>query len=248
MHYIIGNWKMAPATWVKAKKLTRDLLEQLPAGDDAVRVIVCPPLLYQRLVGEAIAPAGNIVLGAQDVHFEAVEASTGEISAAQLRDSGVTYVIVGHSERRALGEDNAVVAKKAQAVIAEGMSVVLCVGESSRDEHWQDFLVEEVASVLSLLAAEDLERLVIAYEPIWAVGSAEADTPEGAQTSARLIRNVVRERFGEEASEKIAVLYGGSVTEKNIESFAEASELNGVLVGRASRDAGQFSLIIQAFL
>ncbi len=246
MKYVIGNWKMAPETWGNAEALFKQLIDETESVG-GVTIVVCPPLVYLQPSGSLLPTDTAFTLGAQDVYFESAEAHTGEVSVAQLADLGVTHVILGHSERRALGEDNMLIAKKTQAVIAGGMVTVLCVGESSRDGDWHAFLIEEVTSALDLLTDADLEKLVIAYEPIWAVGADEPDTPKGAQASALLIRKVVRERFGEEAAAGVPVLYGGSVNAETIGPFAAADGLDGVLVGRASRTAVNFAKIVAAY-
>lgn len=248
MRYVIGNWKMAPATWREAEGIVSRLARELPETPSDVQTIVCPPLLYLHPIASRLGLRGRFALGAQDVHYDLSGAHTGEVSTEQLADIGLGYVIVGHSERRALGETNEVAARKVQAVLAMGMTAILCVGERTREEDWHAFLIEEVDSVLSLLPKADVARLVVAYEPIWAVGADEPDTPESAQTSALLIRKVVQKRFGESVAQRLPVIYGGSVNAKNIRQFATQEGLNGVLVGRASRDAAQFVEVVQAYI
>lgn len=246
MNYVIGNWKMAPGSWQKAEQIYGQLVRDLPSGKDCTTVIA-PPHVYLHPMAAQKPSDAVFALGAQNVYFESSGAHTGEVSADQLSDLGVSYVICGHSERRALGEDNALVAKKVQAVVTAGMYAVLCVGESSREGDWHAFLIEEIESVARLLTEADMARVIVAYEPIWAIGAEEPDTPDGAHTSALLIRKVIRERFNESVAADLPVLYGGSVNAKNIKPFAEQEGLNGVLVGRASRDPKQFVQIAEAY-
>jgi triosephosphate isomerase len=247
MRYVVGNWKMAPASFREARTLFEALATQMKGGKSETRVVVCPPFLYLQPFSALIPKGAAFSLGAQDVHYEASGAATGEVAAEQLRDLGIGTVIVGHSERRALGETDAVIAKKTQAVITNGMTAVVCVGELEREGDWHAELIQQTEAAMSLLGEADMERLVIAYEPVWAIGAGDADTPENALTSVLLIRKVVQKRFGDVIARRIPVLYGGSVNAKNVHGFAQVEGISGALPGRASRDAAQFLEIVRAF-
>jgi triosephosphate isomerase (TIM) len=187
-------------------------------------------------------------LGAQDCFWEVAGAYTGEVSPAMLK-GWCQWVIVGHSERRAyLGETDDMVARKAAAALANGLSVIMCVGEL--DEHYEagtgDAVVTtQVKAGLASCSADDSSRLVIAYEPVWAIGSGKSADPEHAYKTMRLIRRVVGETIGAGAARKVRVLYGGSVNAGNVESYVELPLCDGCLVGGASLKADEFSEIIK---
>jgi len=247
MKYVVGNWKMAPASFKEARELFESLTTQLHGRSETTRIVVCPPFLYLQPFAALLSRNAAFSLGAQDVHFEASGAATGEIAAEQLKDLGIETVIVGHSERRALGETDAVIAKKVQAAITAGMTAVVCVGEREREGEWHAELIGQAEAAVSLLGEADMARLVVAYEPVWAIGADDADTPDSALTSILLVRKVVQKRFGEDIARRTPVLYGGSVSAKNVQGFARTEGIDGALPGRASRDPAQFAEIVQAF-
>lgn len=188
-------------------------------------------------------------LAAQDVSVFEHGAHTGEISATTLRDSGVSYVIIGHSERRSQGEDSHVIATKLSQVLRANLSAVLCIGESSRDAHggYLSLLREQITSALSGVSEKEFRSIVIAYEPVWAIGksSDEAIDREQLEETMLYIRKIIKEELGEKAYKSIRILYGGSVAPENIEGLL-LEDLDGFLVGRGSTSPSTFKELIQA--
>ena len=244
---LAANWKMNPASASDAADLVRAILDPYQAHADRVELAICPPFPWLLGVAELIENSG-IELGAQDCYWEKSGAYTGEVSAAMLA-GWCQWVIVGHSERRVhFHETDEDVARKAAAAIAEGLQVILCVGEL--DEHYTAGQTEPVVGAqvragLAQLAADDSPRLVIAYEPVWAIGSGKNAEPEHAYKTMRLIRQTVGEVIGQGAARKVRVLYGGSVNAANIESYVELPLCDGCLVGGASLKADEFSKMIE---
>ncbi|HSM01866.1 MAG TPA: triose-phosphate isomerase [Acidimicrobiia bacterium] len=247
---IAGNWKMN-ATHLEAIQMVQKLSYRLDPDDyDRVDVVVCPPYTALRSVQTVIeADHLRIHLGAQDAHWEESGAFTGAVSAPMLEKLGVEFVIVGHSERRQVfGEDDVTVAKKLRAVLGAGMTPILAVGETleQRDEGETDQVVSgQVRAALRGLAAGTLAEIVIAYEPVWAIGSGRTADPDTAAAAASVIRSVVSEAAGVETAASVRVLYGGSVNPGNIAAFMAKREIDGALVGGASLDPDQFASIVR---
>jgi triosephosphate isomerase len=243
---VAGNWKMH-TTVRQAHDLAAALRERLAATDGA-DVVVCPPFTALAEVGRTLA-GSPIELGAQDVHWEPHGAFTGEISAPMLWDLGCTYVIVGHSERRRLvGEDDEVVRRKVAAALAHELIPIVCVGESleERDRGRTERVVQTQARIATLdVPPDQAGQLVVAYEPVWAIGTGRPATGAEAGRVAGLLRGWLREWFGEAAA-AIRILYGGSVTPETIGEFASQPEVDGALVGGASLDADAFARIVGA--
>ncbi|HXF82522.1 MAG TPA: triose-phosphate isomerase [bacterium] len=243
---IAGNWKMHK-TVGEAVDLVRALAPAVPAG--GAEVAVCPPFTALAAVARALE-GSPIRLGAQDMHWEAQGAYTGEISPLMLADVGCTYVIVGHSERRQhFGETDEIVARKVRAAFAHGLVPILCVGErlEERDAGQTDRIVrrQTEAGVAGVEPAH-AERLVIAYEPVWAIGTGRAATGAEASRVCGLIRAALAGRFGAGAASRVRLLYGGSVTPDNAAEFVRQDEIDGALVGGASLDPQKFLAIIRA--
>jgi triosephosphate isomerase len=243
---VAGNWKMHK-TAAEAAGLVRALLvEPLPSG---VEVAVCPPFTA---LGEVRAVLGDsaVRLGAQDLYWEAQGAFTGEISAPMLRDAGCHYVVVGHSERRQFfGETDETAARKAGAAFAHGLVPILCVGErlEERDAGQTEAVVaRQTVSGTQHVDALPASTLVIAYEPVWAIGTGRSASGEEANRVITLIRATLAERFGANAAARIRILYGGSVTPDNAAEFSRQPEIDGALVGGASLDPAKFRKVIQA--
>jgi len=189
------------------------------------------------------------VIGAQNSFWNSgEEARTGEVSPAMLRDIGAQYIILGHSERRALGETDEMVSKKINAALKEKLTVVLCVGESNRDEHgeYTKFIKNELKASLAEVSKKDLKNIIVAYEPIWAIGerATRAASPEDALEISILIRKILTDVFNTKEVMKVPILYGGSVSPKNAASFLTHGGADGLLVGRASLDTNKFSEIL----
>jgi len=244
---LAANWKMNPTDGGAALDLVKGVLPIASSVADRVEVALFPPFPWLLGVAEVLDQTG-VKLGAQDCFWEQSGAYTGEVSPAMLQ-GWCQWVLVGHSERRAyLGETDEMVARKAAAALACDLSVILCVGEL--DEHYvagtgDQVVTTQVKAGLASCSADDSSRLVIAYEPIWAIGTGKSADPEHAYKTMRLIRRTVGEVIGAGAARKVRVLYGGSVNAGNVESYVELPLCDGCLVGGASLKADEFSEIVR---
>jgi len=247
MPIVAANWKMNPTDSDSALDLVRGVLSVARGHADRVEVALFPPFPYLMGVAEVLAESG-VKLGAQDCFWEPSGAYTGEVSPAMLK-GWCQWVIVGHSERRIyVGETDEMVAKKAAAALASELSVIMCVGELSEqyDAGTSDQVVSaQVKAGLASCSADDSARLVIAYEPVWAIGTGKSADAEHAYKTMRLIRRVVGEMIGAGAARKVRVLYGGSVNSANVQSYVELPLCDGCLVGGASLDAEEFAHIVK---
>ena len=243
---IAGNWKMNK-TASEAAVLVDELI---PAVKDAsCEVVICTP--YTDLVTAVAKTKGtNIHVGAENVHFEKSGAFTGEISADMLVDLGVEYVIVGHSERRQyFAETDQTVNKRALAALNAGLKVIICVGESlqQREEGVTEELVRMQTKIaLRDVTAEQLQNVIIAYEPVWAIGTGRTATAQEANRVCGEIRRLLAERYGTEAADRVRILYGGSMNEKNAAELLAQPEIDGGLIGGASLKPESFAAIIRA--
>lgn len=241
---IAGNWKMNK-TVPEAKEMVSLLLSMIT--NEEVEVVLAPPFTALYAVGNLIRGT-KVKLGAQDTFWEDKGAYTGEISPGMLIDVGCSYVIVGHSERRGyFGETNNSVNKKIMASLRHGLSPIMCIGESLEErEKGETFnvLENELLEGLRGLSPMELNRIVIAYEPIWAIGTGKTARPEEANEAHRFIRGLVKENFGNESATALRIIYGGSVTPENIDTLMAQPEIDGALVGGASLKAEGFARII----
>lgn len=243
---VIGNWKMNGSR-ADNSSLVEGLLQQL--GDSIQSdVAVCPPLAYLQQVGDMVKDSA-IQLGAQNLADELQGAFTGEVSAPMLVDLNCRYVLVGHSERRALyGETDTLVGKKAAIALTEGLTPVICVGETleqRRDGRVFDVIEQQMAAVIDAVGVDALARTVVAYEPVWAIGTGETATPAQAQEVHAMIRQYVAER-NESVAQALQILYGGSVKADNAAALFTAADIDGALVGGASLKADDFAAICKA--
>ncbi len=243
---IAGNWKMHK-TPEEARAFASQLLEELKEERE-VEVVVAPPFVSLLPVKEALGN-GPIKLAAQNVHWEKEGAFTGEVSPLMLREAGCEYVIVGHSERRGyFGETDEVVNRKVKALLDVGLKPILCVGETLKErEEGKTFEVVEaqVKGGLKDLEAEGGKELVVAYEPVWAIGTGRTATPHQAQEVQAFIRGILKELFGEEVAREIRILYGGSVKPENITELMAEEDIDGALVGGASLKVDSFVKIVR---
>ena len=244
---LAANWKMNPVDGGEAVDLVRGVLPVASASADSVEVVLCPPFPW--LLGVAEVLEGSpLKLGAQDCFWETSGAYTGEVSPAMLR-GWCQWVIVGHSERRIyLSETDDMVARKAATALSSDLNVIVCVGEL--EDHYDagrsdEIVTAQVKGSLALVSADDSSRLVIAYEPVWAIGTGKSADPEHAYKTMRLIRKVVGELIGAGAARKVRVLYGGSVNAANVEAYVELPLCDGCLVGGASLKADEFAQIVK---
>jgi triosephosphate isomerase len=245
---MVGNWKMN-ANHLEAIQMVQKLSYRLePADYDRVDVVVAPPFTALRSAQVVIEQDYmRICLGAQDAHWEPEGAYTGEVSAPMLAKLAVSFVIVGHSERRRLfGETDETVNKKARAVLAAGMTPIVCVGETLEEREAgsaEVVVTTQVRAGLSRL--EDPGSVVIAYEPVWAIGTGHNALPDDAGLMAEVVREVVRGTANSDAGESVRVLYGGSVNPGNIKDFMAKRHVDGALVGGASLDPDGFAAIVR---
>ena len=244
---IVGNWKMNK-TASETADFIRDLHTRLPAASPNADVVIAPPFTSLESARKALGPSSWVSLGAQNVHWETHGAFTGEISAPMLRDLGCRYVIVGHSERRALfGERDETIQKKVRAALTQGLSPILCVGESLAEREagqTESVVTTQLAGSLAGFTAQDLVAVTIAYEPVWAIGTGRAATTEQAVAVHRSIRTFVATSWGEASASTIRILYGGSVTPQNIASLLASDAIDGALVGGACLNPDSFATIV----
>ena len=236
---------MNPESRAEAKKLFADL--RAVSRRRKASVVICPPFLFVPLFGSERLPKG-FHIGAQDCFWERDGSYTGETSPAQLRDHKVSFVLVGHSERRALGESDAVVSRKVGVALKEGLVPVICVGESERDEAgaYLEFLQSQLANALSEVTPAKLKQVIIAYEPVWAIGKKddEAITGHLLHEMSIFIRRFLAQKYGKKSGFSVPILYGGSVSPRNTEEILKDGNVNGLLIGRQSRDPNGFSEIL----
>ncbi len=241
---IAGNWKMNKTPDEAAALVTE--LKPLVA-DAACDVVVCVPAVDFAAVKTA-AEGSNIKLGAENVHWAESGAFTGELSTGMLKACGVEYVIIGHSERRQyFGETDKTVNKRVLAAVAAGLKVILCVGENKeeREAGYTDALVEyQTLIALNGLTGEQVADIIIAYEPVWAIGTGLTATDEQANETIGVIRKAVARKYGNDIGEKIRIQYGGSMNPKNVKGLMAQPEIDGGLIGGASLKAPDFSLVV----
>ncbi len=250
---VAGNWKMN-MTWAGGVRLAQ-IVSDLIAGTnlEEVETVLCPPFTcIKGIDGVREFDGASFAIGAQDVHWEVPEgnaASTGEISAAMLVDLGCNYCIIGHSERRAdNGETDERVNQKARLLLDHGITPIICCGESeetnARGES-EEFVCAQIRRALEGIDPAGCAGLVIAYEPIWAIGTGKVPTPEGAASICGAIRGVVSDMAGAEAAQQVRVLYGGSMKPENARPFLDMEDIDGGLIGGASLDAHKFVEIVR---
>ena len=243
---IAGNWKMN-----KTPSETTALINEmkpLVAGADC-KVVLCVPFVDLDAALKA-SDGSNIEIGAENCHFEKSGAYTGEVSAPMLKEMGVKYVIIGHSERRQyFGETDVTVNLRTKAALAEGLKVILCVGETL-EQREQNITAELVAMqtkiALGGISKEDAANVIIAYEPVWAIGTGKTSTAEQAEEVCAIIRNVVADIYDTDTAEAMTIQYGGSMNAKNCDELVAKTNVDGGLIGGASLKAEDFSVIVKA--
>ncbi|HIX91554.1 MAG TPA: triose-phosphate isomerase [Firmicutes bacterium] len=244
---IAGNWKMnmtPSATTAFIKELA-----PMAAGKDECDIVLCVPFVDIAPAVEA-AKGTNIKIGAQNVHFAKSGAYTGEISVDMLNECGAEYVVIGHSERRQyFGETDVTVNQRTKAALEGGLKVILCVGELLAER--EQGITEEIVSLQTKIAlldvtAEQLKNVIIAYEPVWAIGTGKTATPEQADEVCGIIRGVIARLYGDAAAEAITIQYGGSMNAKNAAELLAKKNVDGGLIGGASLKTADFTVIIDA--
>ena len=241
-----ANWKM-----YKNPNQTRDFFRDfLPmvAGHTGDEIVVCPPYIDLYVAIEAVK-GSNVAIGAQNLHWEKEGAYTGEICSRMLLDIGCTHVIIGHSERRQyFGETDDIVNFKLKAALEAGLAPIVCVGEVLEEREanlTEDVLRRQCLRAFHAISGKKAWQLVVAYEPVWAIGTGKTATPQLAATAHRLIRGEAAKAFGDEFSRSLRILYGGSVKPENIKALMAEEEIDGALVGGASLDPKSFTAIVK---
>ena len=245
---IAANWKMNMSLLE-----TEDFWKvfDLEVGETpSPEIVIAPPFTALQKLGDLTSNSQKVKLGAQNMYFEAAGAFTGEINAAMLRELFVRYVILGHSERRQLfGETDALINKKVKATLKSEMRVILCVGETleERDAGKENEVIEtQLRGSLEGIEAEAFEDIVIAYEPVWAIGTGRTASPQQAQDCHAAVRKVLAELAGQEMAQKVRIQYGGSVKPANAKELLSQEDIDGALVGGASLDPRSFAEIVKA--
>ncbi|HET7629579.1 MAG TPA: triose-phosphate isomerase [Bacillales bacterium] len=244
---IAANWKMNK-TIDEAKLFIREIVGKVPKAEKMDTVVCAPALFLDALVKEAAG--SDVHIGAQNMHDQESGAFTGEISPVALKDLGVTYVILGHSERRQLfGETDEFVHNKVRAAFDHDLVPIVCVGETLEEreaDQTEKIVREQVEKDLEGLSEQEVQRTVIAYEPIWAIGTGKSSSAEDANMVCAYIRRVLAEKFGSKTAEAVRIQYGGSVKPANIEGFMAQSDIDGALVGGASLESESFLQLLEA--
>ncbi len=244
---IIGNWKMNPLIQKEAEKLFEGVAKSV-SRIKKTDVVICAPFIYLEELSEV--RTSKVSLGAQDAYPGDVGAFTGEVSAEMLYELGVRYAVIGHSERRAQGETGQLINKKIKGALASGIRPILCVGESERDENHGYFslMKKQLEESLVGVSRNSISKVIIAYEPIWAISSTanrRDATPEDSREMAVFIKKTLSDKYGSEGA-AVRIIYGGSVNEKDADGFLKEGGVDGVLVGKASLDAKKFTKIVMA--
>ena len=245
---IAGNWKMNK-TASEGKSLVEALkplvADVCPSKAD---IIVCPPFTTLSAVVEAAA-GSNIKVGAQNIHWAESGAYTGEISAAMLKEAGVEYVIIGHSERRQyFGETDQTVNARVKAALAAGLKPIICIGETDEERtgnRTEEVLATQLAGGLEGLTGETVANLILAYEPVWAIGTGKTATPEMAEETHSFIRKFIADKFGAEAAAGVVIQYGGSMKPENAEELVRQADIDGGLIGGAALKADSFAALVK---
>jgi len=242
---VVGNWKMNPLSLKEAEKLFFSVIKGI-YNTKKTEIVICPPFLYLWKLKKNRTK--KIKLGAQNIFWKDIGAYTGEISANMLYNIGVKYVILGHSERREMGENNNDINKKIKSALTAGLLPIFCIGESIRDENHEylNFIKKQIEECLSGISKDSLLKIIIAYEPIWAIGKgAYPATPEEFREMNIFIRKILNDKFKVKEISKIKIIYGGSVDERNAEDFIINGGTDGFLLGRASLNSKKFSKIVE---
>lgn len=242
---VIGNWKMNPSTVKEADKLFSAVAKSI-SRIKKTEIIICPPVIYLERLKKL---SKKISLGAQDAFWGDVGAFTGGVSGEMLYNLGIRYVILGHSERRALGESNGDINKKLKAALSSGLTPILCIGETERDVSHEYFntVKNQIKECLNGVNKNLISKIIIAYEPVWSISTTPNRRDATAQDSREMavyIRKVLSDMFSQQVVKDVRIIYGGSVNERDAEEFLKDGGVDGVLPGRASLTAEKFVQII----
>lgn len=244
---IAGNWKMNKVS-SEVDQFITEAVGKVPANEK-VEAIVCAPFPYLTKLVEK-AKGSNVKIGAQNMHFEDDGAFTGEVSPVMLKDIGVTHAVLGHSERREIfGETDELINKKTHAAFKHDLTPIVCVGETLEQREANETMTHienQVKKGLEGLTNDQVAKTIIAYEPIWAIGTGKTASSQDANEVCAHVRNVVKSTYSEAVAEKVIIQYGGSVKPANIEELLNESDIDGALVGGASLEAGSFVQLVKA--
>ncbi len=247
---VAGNWKMNK-TFEEADELLFSIAEPLQEVDlDATQVILCPPVLYAEMFTD-IALENNFSVGAQNCSNQESGAYTGEISAAMLKSMDLEFCLVGHSERRKyFNEDSKMLAEKVDLLLDNAINPIFCCGEALEEREANnhfDVIGKQLFEGLFHLSADELDNVVVAYEPVWAIGTGKTASPEQAQEMHAFIRNLIAKKYNQEVADNMSILYGGSCNAKNAKELFALKDVDGGLIGGASLKAEDFLTIIKSF-
>jgi len=245
---IVANWKMNPASAEEAKEIITEIKKKSKSFGD-VRLIVCPPFIFLNEISEIISLSKKIILGAQDVFVGQGVSHTGEVGVDLLKKAGVKYVLVGHSERRAILDSDEIVKEKMLGSLKGGFKTILCVGEKERNEHGDHYheVRRQIEDVIIKLPKKLIKNLIIAYEPVWAIGRPENEAikPDQLHEITIFIKRLISDTLGAKEVEKIKILYGGSVTKNNFKEIIEKGNVDGLLIGRESLKVKNFVELVK---
>ncbi len=242
---VVANWKMNPSSFREAKRLF-EVTKKAVESTQNISLILAPPAIFLRELRDSYKGT-KISFALQNAHWEAGGAHTGEVSLAQARDARVSYVLIGHSERRASGESNGDTRRKVAAALAVGITPILCIGETKRTTSGQHFSVvkEQLRAGFADVAPAHISKVVVAYEPVWAIGGEQTLSPRDMHEMAIFIRKAIVEARGEKGM-NIKIMYGAAVTESNVHAMLRDGDVDGLLVGHVSVDAPRFSALLKA--
>ena len=247
-HFIVANWKMNPTSLREAKVLF-GIAKKRANRLKKVKTIICPPSIFLSSLGETKISSSTLVLGGQDAFWLQEGPYTGQVSPEMIKSAGARYIILGHSEKRALGDTDELIQSKIKACLRIGLKVILCIGEKERDDQGEylKYLTDQLTNSLTGIKKSDLANLLIAYEPLWAIGQGAkgSDTPAEFRHNAIFIKKVLSQLFGQTKGRLVPVLYGGSVNVNNAKSFLLEGEADGLLVGRESLIPSRFGEILK---
>ncbi|MEI6238129.1 MAG: triose-phosphate isomerase [bacterium] len=243
--FVVGNWKMSPVSPLEAKKIAISI-KKCASVLSKVTTVFAPPSIYLPLISRLCAK-GEVKLSSQNVSIFKDGAHTGEVNAEMLKNSGVSFCIVGHSERRALGETDAQVSEKVNLLLENGIRPVICVGEGEHDHQgvYLEFLQNEIKNSLKGVTKKNASEIIIAYEPIWAVGAKEPMQNSDIHETTLFIKKVLTDIFGQEMAFSIPILYGGSVNMRNAKDIVMMGQVDGLLVGRESLNPIGFNSMLK---
>jgi triosephosphate isomerase len=247
---VAGNWKMNMdlEKGIQLFNEIQQLLKEEVKGDQ--EVIICPPYIHLNSLSQVLDPTTKLSIGAQNCHYADSGAFTGEVSASIIASAGAAYVIIGHSERRLyFSESNSLLAQKLDAVLKNGLSPIFCIGETLEERNggtYFDVIKEQIAEASFHLHSTDYGKLILAYEPVWAIGTGLTASPEQAQEIHSFIRTLLADKYDQDLADNMTILYGGSCNPKNASELFAKADIDGGLIGGASLKARDFVDIIKA--